>query len=87
MADLKALSGPAVDMAYMGEKASLYAGDGAAFAKVGANGGSPAWHEFGMETHKIVQRHIGTIHATTPPAKSRRLTRSSAAAAPPAHRP
>jgi putative membrane protein len=68
LAHLKTLSGPDFDEAYMSEMATLHAGDGAAFAQEGREGGSPALRAFGQETHKIVQRHIGAIHATTPPA-------------------
>ena len=63
---LKTLSGPAFDMAYMDEMATLHAGDGAAFAKAASDGGSPGFRAFGAETHKIVQRHIGAIHAASP---------------------
>jgi putative membrane protein len=69
MAHLKTLSGPAFDDAYMSEMATLHAGDGAAFAKEGLDGGSPALRAFGLETAKIVKRHIGAIHAATPPAR------------------
>ena len=68
MARLKSLSGPAFDDAYMSEMATLHAGDGAAFAKVGADGETPELRAFGAETHRIVQRHIGAIHAVAPPA-------------------
>ncbi len=63
---LGTLSGPAFDAAYMKEMDTLHAGDGAAFAKEAADGGSPAFKAFGVETHLIVQRHIGAIHAAPP---------------------
>lgn len=66
MTHLQSLSGPAFDAAYMTEMATLHDGDGAAFAREGAGGGSPAFRQFGMETHKIVQRHIGAIHGAQP---------------------
>lgn len=66
MTKLSSLSGPAFDAAYINEMATLHDGDGAAFAKEGAGGGSPAFRAFGMETHKIVQRHIGAIHGAQP---------------------
>ena len=66
MAKLSALSGAAFDAAYMRAMATLHDGDGAAFAKEGAGGGSPAFRAFGMETHRIVQRHIGAIHGAQP---------------------
>lgn len=69
LSHLQSLSGPAFDTAYMQEMATLHSGDGAAFAKEARQGGSPAYREFGAETAKIVQRHIGAIHGATPPAK------------------
>ena len=66
MTKLSSLSGPAFDAAYMSEMATLHDADGAAFAKEGTSGGSPAFRAFGMETHKIVQRHIGAIHGAQP---------------------
>jgi putative membrane protein len=66
---LKTLSGPAFDAAYMAEMSSLHAADGAAFAKESADGGSVAYRAFGAETHMIVERHIGAIHAAPPPAQ------------------
>ena len=64
---LGALSGAAFDAGYMTEMSSLHAADGAAFAKEANEGGSPAFRTFGAETHVIVQRHIGAIHAAPPP--------------------
>ena len=69
LAHLKSLSGSSFDNAYMEEMATLHAGDGAAFAKVARVGETPELRAFGAETHKIVQRHIGAIHAVAPPAK------------------
>ena len=66
MARLSRLSGPAFDTAYMQEMATLHDADGAAFAKESTGGGSAAYRAFGAETHKIVARHIGAIHASTP---------------------
>jgi putative membrane protein len=66
---LKSLSGPAFDVAYMDEMATIHAADGAAFAKEAHDGGSPAYQAFGTETHVIVERHLGAIHAAAPPAK------------------
>ena len=63
---LKALTGPAFDAAYMRDMADLHPKDGAAFAKEGSTGGSAEFRTFGMETHKIVQRHIGAIQAVQP---------------------
>jgi putative membrane protein len=64
---LMTLSGPAFDVAYMTEMSTLHAGDGAAFDKESADGGSPAYRAFGAETHVIVQRHIGAIDGAPPP--------------------
>ena len=69
LAHLKSLSRPAFDQAYMTEMATLHAGDGAAFAKVAQSGETAGMRAFGVETHRIVQRHIGAIHAVPPPAK------------------
>ena len=66
---LNGLSGPAFDQAYMDEMASLHDKDGAAFAKEGADGGSAGYRAFSLQTHRIVLRHIGAIHAVAPPAK------------------
>ncbi len=63
---LRTLSGPAFDAAYMREMATLHAGDGAAFAKEGAAGGSADYRAFGKETHLIVSRHIGAIQGAAP---------------------
>jgi putative membrane protein len=63
---LMTLSGKAFDDAYMKEMSTLHAGDGAAFAKESSDGGSQAYRAFGAETHLIVQRHIGAIHAAPP---------------------
>lgn len=63
LSHLSGLSGRAFDAAYLGEMAVLHDADGAAFAKEAAAGGSAAFRTFGAETHRIVQRHIGAIHA------------------------
>ena len=60
---LSALSGKAFDTEYLTQMATLHDADGAAFAKEAANGGSSVYRAFGAETHRIVQRHIGAIHA------------------------
>jgi putative membrane protein len=63
LAHLSGLSGAAFDSAYLAEMASLHDADGAAFAQESKAGGSDAFRAFGAETHRIVQRHIGAIHA------------------------
>jgi putative membrane protein len=60
---LSSLSGVAFDKAYLSGMATLHGMDGAAFAKEGANGGTPDYRAFGVETHRIVLRHIGAIQA------------------------
>lgn len=66
MSKLKTLSGPAFDRQYMMDMADLHPKDGAAFLKESKDGGGPGYRAFGDETHKIVQRHIGAIQATSP---------------------
>ena len=46
---------------------ALHAADGAAFAKEAQAGGAADFRAFGRETHLIVARHIGAIHAAAPP--------------------
>jgi len=60
---LSSLSGGMFDKAYLSEMATLHDMDGAAFAKEAVDGGNAAFRAFGAETHRIVQRHIGAIHA------------------------
>lgn len=67
LAHLSSLSGKAFDTAYLTEMAALHDADGAAFAKEASDGGSAAYRYFGAETHLIVERHIGAIHATPLP--------------------
>ncbi len=67
LAHLASLTGRAFDAAYLGDMAALHDADGAAFAKEASDGGSPAYRAFGMETHRIVQRHIGAIHGAPMP--------------------
>jgi putative membrane protein len=69
LAELESLSGPAFDTAYMDQTAAIHAADGAAFAEEAKEGGSVDFRAFAAETHKIVQRHIGAIHAAPPPAR------------------
>jgi putative membrane protein len=66
---LKGLSGPAFDAAYMDAMADIHAKDGAAFAEEAKASGDTGFKTFAGETHVIVQRHIGAIHAASPPAK------------------
>ncbi len=60
---LSSLSGSDFDVAYLNDMASLHDADGAAFAREAISGGSKAFRDFGAETHRIVERHIGAIRA------------------------
>jgi len=64
--DLKALSGPAFDAAYLADMEDIHAKDGAAFAKEAKTGTNPALRAFAAETHRIVLRHIGELRAIGP---------------------
>ena len=64
--ELKSLSGPAFDAAYLREMADIHAKDGAAFAKEADGGTNPALKSFAAQTHRIVLRHIGEIKALGP---------------------
>jgi putative membrane protein len=66
---LKGLSGHAFDVAYMTEMADLHPKDGAAFAKEATASPDLGFRNFAGETHLIVLRHIGAIHAAPPPAR------------------
>jgi putative membrane protein len=60
---LSALSGRTFDQAYLAEIGRLHDIDGAAFGNEANSGGTPALRAFAAETYRIVQRHIGAIHA------------------------
>jgi putative membrane protein len=64
--DLKALSGPAFDAAYLKDMEVIHAKDGAAFAKEAVDGTNPNLRAFAAETHRIVLRHIGELKAIGP---------------------
>ena len=64
--DLKALSGPAFDNAYLHEMQDIHAKDGAAFAAEAKGGTNPKLRAFAAETYRIVQRHIGELKAVGP---------------------
>ena len=61
--DLKSLSGPAFDTAYLHDMADIHAKDGAAFAKEAQTGDNADLKAFAVETHRIVVRHIGELQA------------------------
>jgi putative membrane protein len=60
---LKGLSGPAFDAAYLSSMDDIHNKDGAAFAKEAASGSNPDLRAFAAETHRIVVRHLGELHA------------------------
>ena len=62
--DLKALSGTAFDRAYLSSMNDIHNKDGAAFAKEATTGSNPDLRAFATETHRIVVRHLGELHAT-----------------------
>lgn len=61
--DLKALSGPAFDAAYLSSMDDIHNKDGAAFAKEAVSGSNSDLRAFAAETHRIVVRHLGELHA------------------------
>jgi putative membrane protein len=61
---LKALSGPAFDAAYLKDMEQVHAKDGAAFAKEAKLGSDPKLRAFATETHAIVVAHVGELKAT-----------------------
>jgi putative membrane protein len=63
LSDLKALSGPAFDSAYLNDMVDIHNKDGAAFAKEASSGTNPDLRAFAAETHRIVVRHLGELHA------------------------
>lgn len=68
LAALAKHSGADFDAAYMADMATIHDADGAAFASEGKDGGDDGLKAFANETHVIVLRHIGAIHAAPPPA-------------------
>ena len=67
--DLKALSGTEFDAAYLRDMDDIHKQDGAAFAKEAKSGANPALRAFAAETHRIVLRHLGELHAIGPEKK------------------
>lgn len=61
--DLKALTGQAFDSAYLASMQDIHNKDGAAFAKEAKAGTNTELRAFATETHRIVVRHLGEIHA------------------------
>jgi putative membrane protein len=67
--DLKTLSGTEFDAAYLRDMDDIHKKDGAAFAKEAKSGTNPALRAFAAETHRIVLRHLGELHAIGPEKK------------------
>ena len=61
---LKGLSGKAFDDAYLEEMVKIHALDGAAFDEESKTGQNADLKAFAAETVRIVERHIGALHAT-----------------------
>ncbi len=62
---MKALSNAAFDKAYVADMIKIHDADGAAFAKEAKGGSNPELRAFAAETHAIVERHLGELHANT----------------------
>jgi putative membrane protein len=60
---LAALSGSAFDKEFLAEMIDIHDKDGAAFAKEAKSGTNPELRAFATETHAIVERHLGALHA------------------------
>ena len=64
--ELKSLSGPSFDAAFLREMEDIHAKDGAAFETEAKTGVNPALRSFAAQTHRIVLRHIGGLKALGP---------------------
>ena len=62
---LGALHGAAFDSSWVKAMADIHDKDGAAFAKEASAGTNADLKAFAAETHKIVERHLGALHANT----------------------
>ena len=63
LAALKAVSGHDFDRLYLQDMIAIHNKDGAAFAKEASIGTNPDLRAFATETHRIVERHLGELHA------------------------
>ncbi len=63
IATLEALSGKAFDRAFVLTMDDIHNKDGAAFAQEAASGSNSDLRTFASETHRIVVRHLGALHA------------------------
>jgi putative membrane protein len=66
LAALEAVSGKTFDDAFIKAMDDIHAKDGAAFAQEAVAGTNGALRKFAAETHLIVERHLGSLHATDP---------------------
>ena len=64
---LKSVSGKAFDKVYLIEMDTIHDADGAAFAAEASAGDDAGLKAFAAETHVIVERHIGSLHAVPLP--------------------
>jgi putative membrane protein len=62
---LGALHGAAFDSSWVKAMDDIHDKDGAAFAKEASIGTNTDLKAFANETHKIVERHLGALHAST----------------------
>ena len=65
LAALNKLSGAAFNSSWIKAMDEVHDADGAAFAKEAKTGGNGDLRAFAAETYKIVQRHLGGLHANT----------------------
>jgi len=63
--DLKAQSGSAFDALYLRDMDDIHGKDGAAFQKEAKLGTNRSLRAFAAETHRIVRRHLGELHAVS----------------------
>ena len=63
---LRAQSGTAFDNAFIAAMDDIHQKDGAAFAQEAASGTNTDLRAFATETHAIVERHLGALHAMGP---------------------
>ena len=62
---MKALPNDRFDKEYIADMIKIHDADGAAFAKEAKAGTNPDLKAFAAETHAIVERHLGELHANT----------------------
>ena len=62
---MKALPNDRFDKEYIADMIKIHDGDGAAFAKEAKGGTNPDLKAFAAQTHAVVARHLGELHANT----------------------